>query len=180
MKSDKGTAMNRLHNLDYLRGLAATGIMIFHYLSWTLNNFPSETFLARVGLYGVAIFYVLSGLTLYYVYYNKMTFSKKYLQSFFKKRVLRIFPLMWLVTLLHIFLSNKVPDFYILFLNLSGLFGFIKWDAYFSTGVWSIGNELVFYAFFPFFVLFTKYYKPVMILLSLTLFGFYIFLPFSN
>lgn len=170
--------MNRLYSLDYLRGLAAFGIMVYHYLSWTLGKFTSDTFMGRLGIYGVAVFYILSGLTLYYVYYYKMKPSKEDIVSFFKKRVFRIFPLLWLVTIIAILLSGKMPDFTNLFLNLSGLFGFISWDKYFSTGVWSIGNELVFYVFFPFFILFIKKFKSLMILLSLVLFGLYLYFAF--
>lgn len=170
--------MNRLYNLDYLRGLAAFGIMIYHYLSWTLGEFSSDTFMGRFGIYGVSIFYVLSGLTLYYVYYNKMKPSKGDIFSFFKKRVFRIFPLLWLVTIVSIILSRTMPDSTDLFLNLSGLFGFIKWDKYFSPGVWSIGNELVFYIFLPFFILFIKKFKPLMILLALVIFGLYLYFAF--
>lgn len=170
--------MNRLFNLDYLRGLAAFGIMIYHYLSWSLGEFTADTFLGRLGLYGVSIFYVLSGLTLYYVYHDKMKPSKEDIVSFFKKRFFRIFPLLWLVTIVAIILSRKTPDCYNLFLNLSGLFGFIKWDTYFSSGVWSIGNELVFYVFFPFFMLFTKKLKPLMFVLSFVLFGLYLYFAF--
>jgi peptidoglycan/LPS O-acetylase OafA/YrhL len=172
--------MNRLYNLDYLRGLAAFGIMIYHYLSWTLGKFSADTFMGRLGIYGVSIFYVLSGLTLYYVYYDKMKPSKEDIVSFFKKRIFRIFPLLWLVTIVAIILSKKSPDFYSLFLNLSGLFGFIKWDTYFSVGVWSIGNELVFYAFFPFFILFSKSYKPLMALLAITILGLYLYFAFNK
>lgn len=170
--------MNRLYNLDYLRGLAAFGIMIFHYLSWTIGTFSVDTFMGRLGIYGVSIFYVLSGLTLYYVYYDKMKPSKEDIVSFFKKRVFRIFPLLWLVTIVAILLSRKIPDFTNLFLNLSGLFGFIRWDKYFSPGVWSIGNELVFYVFFPLFILFIKRFKPLMKLLALVFFGLYLYFAF--
>ena len=170
--------MNRLYNLDYLRGLAAFGIMIYHFISWTSGKFTADTFMARLGLYGVSIFYILSGLTLYYVYFNKMKPSMVEVKSFFKKRIFRIFPLLWLVTIIAIIISRKTPNFYDLFLNLSGLFGFIKWDTYFSTGLWSIGNELVFYAFFPFFILFTKSFKPAMTLLSIALLGFFLYFAF--
>jgi exopolysaccharide production protein ExoZ len=170
--------MNRLHNLDYLRGLAAFGIMIYHYLTWTLGKYDASTFMGRLGIYGVSIFYVLSGLTLYYVYYNKMKPSKDEIISFFKKRVFRIFPLLWLVTIVAILLSKKVPDFGDLSLNLSGLFGFVKWDTYFSPGVWSIGNELVFYVFFPFFVFFAKSSKSVLTILSGVIFGLYLYFAF--
>lgn len=170
--------MNRLYNLDYLRGIAAFGIMIYHYISWTMGKFSADTFLGRLSVYGVSIFYVLSGLTLYYVYFEKMTSSKKDILSFFKKRVFRIFPLLWLVTIIAIVLSRKLPDFYNLFLNLTGLFGFFKWDTYFSVGVWSIGNELVFYVFFPFFILFIKKFKQLMFVLTFVLLGFYLYFAF--
>jgi exopolysaccharide production protein ExoZ len=170
--------MNRLYNLDYLRGLAAFGIMIYHYLSWTLGKFSADTFMGRLGIYGVSIFYVLSGLTLYYVYYDKMKPSKEDIVSFFKKRIFRIFPLLWLVTIIAVILTRKSPDFYNLFLNLTGLFGFIKWDTYFSAGVWSIGNELVFYVFFPFFILFIKKLKPLMLVLTFVLLGLYLYFAF--
>jgi peptidoglycan/LPS O-acetylase OafA/YrhL len=104
--------------------------------------------------------------------------SKEDIVSFFKKRVFRIFPLLWLVTIVAILLSGTIPDFTILFLNISGLFGFIRWDSYFSTGVWSIGNEMVFYFFFPFFILFIKRFKPLMILLTVVLLGFYLHFAF--
>ena len=170
--------MKRLYNLDYLRGIDAFGIMIYHYLSWTLGNYSSDTFMGRFGIYSVSIFYILSGLTLHYVYYNNMKPSRRDLVSFFKKRVFRIFPLLWLVTIIAIILSRKIPDLTNLFLNLSGLFGFISWDTYFSTGVWSIGNELVFYVFFPFFILFIKKFKPLMVLLGTIIFGLYFYFAF--
>ena len=152
--------------------------MIYHYLSLTYGNFSSDTFMGRLGLYGVAIFYVLSGLTLYYVYYEKMQPSLKDVLDFFKKRFFRIFPLLWLVTFISIMLSGKTPDPADLFLNLSGLFGFIRWDKSFSTGVWSIGNEIVFYIFFPFFILLIKKFKPLMIMLSLAILVSYLYFAF--
>ena len=170
--------MNRLYNLDYLRGLAAFGIMIYHYLSWTIGKFTADTFMGRVGIYGVSIFYVLSGLTLYYVYYDKMQPSRQDVFAFFKKRIFRIFPLLWLVTITAILLAKKIPDYSDLLLNLTGLFGFVKWDTYFSAGIWSIGNELVFYVFFPFFVLFAKSYRPLFIFLSAIIFSLYLYFAF--
>lgn len=165
-------SIKRLHNLDYLRGLAAFGIMVFHLTSWSFGKYPSETFMARVGIYGVSIFYVLSGLTLFHVYFHKLKPEFANVLTFFRKRIFRIFPLLWLTSIVAILISRKLPDPYVLFLNLSGIFGFVKWDAYFSPGVWSIGNELAFYAFFPFFVFFIKHSKPLMLILSLIITAF--------
>lgn len=167
----------RLHNLDYLRGIAAFGIVIYHYLTWTYGNFSAETFLGRVGLYGVAIFYVLSGLTLCHVYYDKMH-GREGVQKFFVRRIFRIFPLLWLVTISAVILSRRMPDLMDLFLNLTGLFGFVKWDTYLSTGVWSIGNELVFYAIFPFLVMSARTNKWLLAGAGLLLLAPYLYFSF--
>ncbi|MES2680466.1 MAG: acyltransferase [Bacteroidota bacterium] len=171
--------MNRIYSLDYLRGLSAFGIMMTHYLSWTAGGiFMSDTFMGRTTVYAVAIFYMLSGIALYHVYYDKMVPSKTDVLLFAKKRIFRIFPLLWLTNFAAILLFKKVPDPFDLFLNLSGLFGFFKWDVTYSAGIWSIGNELVFYFFFPFFVLFAKSFKPLMLLLCAVIFGLYIYFAF--
>lgn len=170
--------MKRIHSLDYLRGVAALGIMVYHYLSWTLGKYNSEAFMGRFGVYGVSIFYVLSGLTLYHVYHDKIFPNFKEVMTFFKKRVFRIYPLLWLATFLTILLSSKMPDISDLILNLTGLFGFFKWDTYIAGGAWSIGNELVFYVLFPFFILFSKKYKIMMVILSLIIFICYVYFAF--
>jgi len=140
----------RVYTLDYLRGGAALLILIYHYLIFEGLEFDGESFIRRMGYYGVTIFYILSGLTLFYVYKEKLALRNNDLKAFFIKRAARILPLLWLVSLKSIIFSNNTPNYLDVFLNLSGLFGFFKWDTYFATGAWSIGNELVFYAFFPF------------------------------
>lgn len=142
--------MKRIYTLDYLRGFAALLILIYHYLTWSGYDFGAETALRRVGFYGVTIFYMLSGLTLFYVYEGRLEINKVSLKAFFLKRAARILPLLCCVSLIAIVLSRKIPNLFDVFLNFSGLFGFFKWNTYFATGAWSIGNELVFYVFFPF------------------------------
>ena len=134
--------------------------------------------MGRVGIYGVAIFYVLSGMTMYLVYHKKMIPSKPDLFDFIKKRVLRIFPLLWLVTITTILLSGEAPDAVKVFLNLSGLFGFVSWHGYFAPGAWSIGNELVFYVFFPVFIFLANRSKTGLIIGTAILFAIYIYFAF--
>lgn len=145
---------NRVQSLDYLRGLMAFGIMIYHYMSWTVGSFTAASFLGRIGIYGVSIFYVLSGLTLFLVYSGKLKTDN--LWNYIIKRIFRIFPLLWLSIFLSILILGKSPELKTLILNLTGLFGFIAHDQYIATASWSIGNELVFYAFFPFVILLSK------------------------
>ncbi len=170
--------MSRIYSLDYLRGLAALGILVYHYSSSIYGAFEMDTFLGRVGVYGVSLFYVLSGLTLFHVYYHQMSPSRQDVILFFKKRVFRIYPLMWLVIILTTIFFRRTPDLWDLFLNLTGFFGVVKWDTFFSAGLWSVGNELVFYSFFPVFVLLTKSYKKIMALLSIAIFSVYLYFAF--
>lgn len=168
----------RINSLDYLRGLMAFGIMIYHFFSWTFHPYKSETFLGVIGTYGVPVFYILSGLTLYFVY--QASLSTKTILPFYIKRAFRILPLLWVSIALNIFLLNKSYDTQTILLNITGLFGFLDHDNYITTGAWSIGNELVFYAFFPLLVLLPKW-KPyllevffgISVLLGLY-FGFYV------
>lgn len=168
----------RIKTLDYLRGLAAFGIMIYHYMSWSLDHLDATTFLGRIGKYGVSIFYILSGITLHYVYNDKFQFNFEFFFKFFKKRFLRIYPLLILVTLIYAGFNFRDIDFLKLVLNVTGLFGFFSWDSYYATGAWSIGNELVFYLLFPFFVFFSKKNKIVFVVLTIVFLGFYLYFPF--
>ena len=67
--------IKRVNNLDYLRGVCATCIMIFHYQTDLVGIPNSSSFLGKMGIYGVAIFYILSGLTLYHVYVSRRSGS---------------------------------------------------------------------------------------------------------
>jgi len=141
--------MQRLYTLDYLRGATAFFIMIYHYCSWmSIGNSP-DSFLGKIGIYGVSIFYILSGLTLYYVYQHNFTLSACCIKSFFLKRVFRIFPLLWLASILTILLSRELPTVETLILNLTGGFALFKPNDAIAVGAWSIGNELFFYLLFP-------------------------------
>jgi peptidoglycan/LPS O-acetylase OafA/YrhL len=170
--------VKRVESLDYLRGLMAISVVIYHYSSWSTATLGGEYLFGKLGIYAVSIFYILSGLSLTIVYQNKITHFSDII-SFFIKRLFRIFPLFWLVVTVFILikvaasvLGNEefsIP-LYKIFLNYTLLFGFIEPSAYLTTGAWSIGNEMVFYAIFPIvFILSSKYpwVLPLTILLSI-------------
>ncbi|WP_338660198.1 acyltransferase [Pseudomonas bubulae] len=146
-------ALKRIEGLDYLRGLMALSVMVYHYISWGSGPIGSEYLIGKLGIYAVSMFYILSGLSLGLVYYGRIT-SAGDVGSFIIKRIFRIFPLFWLVltaTMLASILGGKAGelDLYKVFLNYSLLFGFVDPSAYFNIGAWSIGNEMVFYAILP-------------------------------
>ena len=152
---------SRIYSLDYLRGLMAISVMVFHYSSWAGVNVDSGTVLGRLGIYAVSMFYILSGLSLTHVYKDRIK-DRKDIVKFIVKRVARIIPLFWLATVAVLLIStgkqilssgNITFDYLQVFLNFSLLFGFISPSDYIVTGGWSIGNEFVFYVFFPLFLI---------------------------
>jgi exopolysaccharide production protein ExoZ len=171
--------MRRLSSLDYLRGLAAFGVMVFHYSMWNFGLFNAQDFLGRVGLYGVAIFYVLSGITLYHVYFNKIgTPSKTGLKDFAIKRIFRIFPLLWLLSFLTLVIKKDVFTSENIFLNFSGLFSVYHWKESITYGGWSIANELAFYMLFPLFIFISKKSKILLSLVSICVVLIYLWFAF--
>jgi peptidoglycan/LPS O-acetylase OafA/YrhL len=126
--------------------------MIYHYSVWSTGTaYGADSLLGRIGIYGVSVFYVLSGLTLFHVYHTMQPTGEE-LKKFFLKRIFRIFPLLWIATIGAMIVTENYHTWQKIALNLTGIFGFIKWEAYIATGAWSIGNELVFYVFFPIFI----------------------------
>ena len=58
MQPVKELSVKRYDSLDYLRGLAASGVMAYHMSLFTFGESDSSTFIARVKIYAVSIFYV--------------------------------------------------------------------------------------------------------------------------
>lgn len=171
-------AKPRYENLDYLRGLCALSIMAYHYIGWTLRGLDISTFLGKLGVYGVSMFYVLSGLTMYLVYFKSFSLNKTFFKNFYIKRLFRIYPLMWFVMLLAIVMygtSNTPKD---LFLQFTGLFGIVDWASNVPVGIWSIGNELSFYLMLPLFFFCMKKSNVLLIAVSVIVFGIYSYFAF--
>ncbi len=149
---------NRLLGLDYLRGISALLIMLYHYLMFSNLLGEQGSIWHKFGVYGVSLFYILSGLTLYYVYCGRRQLNFSNIIDFYKKRLFRIHPLLILVCLIYLGLNRFSLDILDFFIISSGLFGFIDPALYSKlgvTGAWSIGNELVFYSLFPLFWFFS-------------------------
>lgn len=156
-KPTESISAGRVDSLDYLRGLAAFGIMVYHMVLFNFGEVDASTVLAKVKIFGVAIFYILSGLTLYIVNINRLFFNKRDLGDFYIKRFFRIIPLLWLVTFLTIAIEYQfdLPLKKVL-LNFSVIPGIIRPGSFLANGAWSIGNELFFYLLFPFLIFITR------------------------
>ncbi|HAV5699790.1 TPA: acyltransferase [Acinetobacter baumannii] len=148
--------MKRFESLDWLRGIMAFAIMIYHLVGWNLVQPEAGSVLGNFGIYGVSIFFVLSGLSMGIVYHN---YIKGFQTSivFFIRRLFRLLPLLWIAVAVVsgvVYLLHGDFNFYKIFLNITLLFGFVAPDQYINVGAWSIGNEACYYALTPFFIMF--------------------------
>ena len=173
--------MNKIRheNLDYFRGICALSIMIYHY-SWFVlgQKYTSDNVIGRIGIYGVSLFYVLSGLTMFLVYYKNFTFNKTFFKEFYIKRFFRIFPLMWFVLIFSYIIVGTKNNCVQRLIIASGLFSIFDWGASTPIGMWSIGNELSFYLLLPFIFIAFKTNKMIGIMLSSLIIIIYIYFAF--
>jgi len=84
--------------LDFLRGVAAFGIAVYHCLAWT-----KVVMVESLGRFGVYTFFILSALTMSMVY--RREFSGKAvgpkLRAFYRNRLARIVPLLFVVAVIN-------------------------------------------------------------------------------
>ena len=152
---------SRIETLDWLRGLMAIAIMLYHLTYWIIFPIDASNPLGRLGIYGVSIFFVLSGLSMSIVY-NTYFKTVRTFFVFFARRLFRIWPLFWVVSFLAILpqiIKTGVFSWKFFIINSTTLFGFIDPTAYIPTGAWSIGNEMVYYVLTPFIFLLFNYKK---------------------
>ncbi len=144
--------MLRLEPLDWQRALLAISIMIYHYAIISQHSPGADTLLGRLGIYAVSMFFVLSGLSMGFVYCNFIRDGRSS-WMFLVRRVFRIWPLLWFAvagaTAGGVVLKHTDIPWMKVFLNLTTLFGFVSPGSSLITGGWSIGNEMVYYALTP-------------------------------
>ena len=143
--------MTRIDSLDWQRGLLAFAIMLYHLTGWQIAELDSSSLLGRLGIYGVSMFFVLSGLSMAIVYHKYLDGAQTSIH-FFLRRIFRIWPLLWLAIFFSVAASTSAgagPSWRLVAINLTTAFGFINPSLYINTGAWSIGNEMVYYALTP-------------------------------
>ena len=143
--------------------------MVYHIVIFSLGALDSSSFLGRLGVYGVSIFFILSGLSMAIVY-NQFIINLNTSINFFVRRIFRIWPLLWVVTFFVILSGNF--SWKLILVNFTTLFGFLKPEAYIATGAWSIGNEMVYYALTPLIIYlynFNKWIGNSVFFISLTI-----------
>lgn len=132
-------AQERLYNIQYLRGAAAFGVVLFH--AGGFAKVPLQW-----GAFGVDLFFVISGFLMVCI-----TDARSRPWPFLKDRLLRIAPLYWLATVAAFVLQGRDAA------RLDALFAsllFLPWGGeaprYFpilNVG-WTLNYEMLFYLLF--------------------------------
>jgi peptidoglycan/LPS O-acetylase OafA/YrhL len=186
MSSNNASSKVFFPSLNGLRFIAAFVVVIHHLEQIKLFfNLPSYFhkwhFIKIVGELGVTLFFTLSGfLITYLLLAEKERFKTIDVKKFYVRRILRIWPLYYLVVILGLFVLPHIPFFHIpqytegvsdrlgiktvfYFLLLpnvvSNLFAYMP----FLAQTWSIGIEEQFYIIWPWLVKWTKNYLAVLI-----------------
>jgi peptidoglycan/LPS O-acetylase OafA/YrhL len=153
-----------IYGLELLRGLCALSVAVFHCLGWSGGPHFNTW-----GLYGVYIFFVISGAVMYHNYHGMLAPGGISIPWFMYKRFARLAPLFVVCVFLTAILMHQWPVEKQI-LNASLLFGLTDpGGVSLVTGGWSLGIEFVLYALFPVLLAFTRSI-PMMIATFVALF----------
>lgn len=140
---------NRLVELDALRGVAATLVMLFHYTTQYDRLFgygSPPTFALPWGHYGVNLFFIISGFVIF------MTLHRvKRPMDFVVSRFSRLFPPFWVAVAVTFLLTHalnlpgKTVDIATAAMNLFMIHGLFR-IPHVDSVYWTLEIELIFYA----------------------------------
>ena len=141
--------MDRLKELDVLRGFAALNVMLYHYTSRYFELFNIKNPIQYewyFGHHGVELFFMISGFVIFMSLQNI-----KNIKDFVLKRAIRLYPVYWICILITLsfsifFSSARSADFsfFQILMNLTmiqGIFEIPNIDGVY----WSLLPELFFY-----------------------------------
>lgn len=125
---------NNFAALDGVRGLAALLVLADH------SGFPG---LDGAGSVGVVIFFCLSGflLTMPFAHSPEKISNSNYVKHYFMRRLKRIVPMFYFISIAGYFFKNEMGDFFRTILFLQG-----------NNILWTVLQEIYFYGLLPFLI----------------------------
>jgi peptidoglycan/LPS O-acetylase OafA/YrhL len=163
-----GAMQRRIPELDGLRAIAVTMVVLWHYVGIPAGNDSWLFLFFRLGRSGVDLFFVLSGFLITSILIESRGRSDYY-ASFYLRRALRILPLYAVMLLIYYaarwhgggpdeLFGGSFPDWtYVLFLQnvVSGFSG--NYGPMWLAATWSLAVEEQFYLLFPLVVAFVPF-----------------------
>ena len=148
--------------LDALRFFAFLSVFFFHWMDYVPVDPVKEPFLhtiCTIGAFGVPLFFLLSSFLITELLLRELQKTNKIqILSFYKRRILRIWPLYFLVLLILFILGKFLPDIstnhptaWLAFVFFAGNWYIFKhgWIAGPIDPLWSIAVEEQFYLAIP-------------------------------
>jgi exopolysaccharide production protein ExoZ len=161
--------LERKNNIDFFRAVAILMVFIVHFKQIVISFSNEFLNIFNFGMFGVPLFFIISGWSVSYIFFN----TKISIKNFLVRRFVRIYPLYIFISLLCFFIygdsgyseywsPNNIDLFQIIkhFLLLNFLSP-VEINAI-LPGAWSIVNELIFYILFI--LLIIKYFHKLKII----------------
>lgn len=104
----KNNHAGRIENIQALRFVAAALVLLTHITFYASSRINSDFTIWQPGAAGVSLFFVISGIVIY-LSSDGLPRDKAGSAEFMRRRVLRIFPLYWLVTTAKLAIVLIVP-----------------------------------------------------------------------
>ena len=166
---ESAAPQHRIPALDGVRGIATITVLFCHFLFDDLYHDQWWWAVGHAGWLGVDLFFVLSGFLITSILLHKKT-RPDYFRDFYRRRILRIFPLYYFVLMLSVFaivvIDQQPQRLYTGYDSLGWYFAFIpnialalKGDWIWQTNwvglshLWSLAVEEQFYMVWPLVVL---------------------------
>jgi len=156
---------NQFIGIQYLRGIAVLFVIFDHVTGMSKlphyfgPNYSIFNDWLQCGGVGVDLFFVISGFIIYYVTINEYDLAVKIdFKSFFKHRIIRILPFLWVCVIATALLK-------LLGRGTFPVWEYIRAITLFPVGtveprpVWSLRNEFMFYIIFGLSIICFKEYK---------------------
>ncbi|MDD5373388.1 MAG: acyltransferase [Sulfurimonas sp.] len=181
--------MKHYEGIDFLRGTAVLGVVVYHFfVILNLGNLPLFPYIHYLGLFGVSLFFVISG---FLVYSSFSALYKKYnqdiklsLKKYFINRAFRILPAYYFSFLIVLLLASFTIDANYLYslsfmkqilshLSLTSYFIYKDSGLGFNGAYWTLNIEMLWYLVVPIIVLYADKTRLIVIAIIVSFFMFY-------
>jgi exopolysaccharide production protein ExoZ len=158
-KSDRG----HYDSVQAMRAYSAFAVVLFHIVMRQRQDFhhiglPLTYPLYLMGHAGVDLFFIISGFIITTVNW-KLFAQRSALQDYIFKRLIRIYPLYWLTTLPLI--PAAIYGVFNLKKTAAALFLLPQYASSINPVAWTLAYEILFYAVFALFLIFSRRVLPV-------------------
>jgi len=171
-----------INSIQILRGLAAVVVVIYHVSGYMKMHYSQTIFgdIFRIGFAGVDLFFVISGFIIYFTAKDYLNKPERF-QDYWKKRIIRIYPIYWLVVIgiqvLQWLLSKQlnVASFSTEYeggiLQHLGTYTLFPHHVAIDPVTWTLSYELYFYVLFSLLILSRKLWVVPFVVLIVSIFN---------